>query len=117
MHIKYKLQMMTELSSNEKVTFKGMNGKTTVDTKVDSGAARTSIDHKLAGKIGAGPVVSSVKITNLDERRSVVKVWVEVKDIEKQLEVSLSDRQDRSTKAIIGRDLLEADGVSVNIDD
>ncbi|MFC4248148.1 hypothetical protein ACFOZ7_14595 [Natribaculum luteum] len=97
---------MPEISQKEQVTFKGMNGKTTVTAKADVGADRTTIDHKVAARIGAGPVVSSVKVNGSD-RRPVAKVWVELKDVEKLVEVSLSDREEKSTEALLGKPFLK----------
>jgi len=105
---------MIELDSRERVTFRGQSGKTTIEAKVDSGAARTSIDHKIAARIGAGPVTSSV-VVNGEHRRPVATVWVEVGGFDEQLAVSLSDRSERTTMAILGTDVLEQDGVTVDV--
>jgi predicted aspartyl protease len=103
---------MAELNQYNQVTFKGQTGKVTVETKTDTGADRTSIDHKVASKIGAGPVTTSV-LVNDEYRRSVAKVWVEYEDFEKQIDVSISDRKGKSTQAIIGLDVVEEDGVNL----
>jgi len=97
---------MPEITQREEVVFKGMNGKTTVEAKADVGADRTTIDHKVAGRIGAGPVVSSVKV-NGEDRRPVVKVWVELKGVEELMEVSLSNREDKRTPALLGKPFLQ----------
>jgi hypothetical protein len=78
-----------------------MNGKTTVEAKADVAADRTTIDHKIAARIGAGPVVSSVKV-NGEDRRPVAKAWVELNGVEVLLEVSLSDREDKNPRHFWG---------------
>jgi hypothetical protein len=97
---------MPTIGEREKVTFKGMDGKTTIPAKVDTGAARTTIDHKIAARIGGGPVTTSVKV-NGEDRRSVVKVWVELNGVEKLMEVSLSDRENKTTQALLGKPYLK----------
>lgn len=97
---------MPEISQVEEVTFKGLDGKESVKAKADVGSDRTTLDHRIAARIEAGPVVSSVKV-NGDDRRSVVKVWVELKGVEELLEVSLSDRDKRSTPALLGKPFLQ----------
>lgn len=105
---------MVALDSRERVTFRGITGKTTVETRVDSGAARTSIDHRVARRVGAGPVVSSVTV-NGEDRRSVATVWVQVRDFDERLPVSLSDRAGKDTDALLARDVLGHDGVTVDV--
>jgi hypothetical protein len=95
-----------------------------VEAKADTGAARTVVDHKVVSKIGAGPVEKLVKVD--DERRIVVPVVVEFKDIEVAANVSVSDRrgpnydngqQDKSTDALLGNSLLELCGVYCNMEE
>lgn len=94
------------LAGTEKVTFKVNRGKTTITCKIDTQAQRTTIDHKIAARIGAGPVTTSV-VVNGEDRRPVAKAWVEFKDFESIVEVSLSDRKQKTTNALIGQDVLE----------
>lgn len=103
---------MTVITHEPEITLKGTTGKTTVTAKADVGADRTTIDHKVAARIGAGPVVSSVKVNGAD-RRPVVRCWVECNDVEELLEVSLSDRSDRSTDALLGKPFLQNFSVQV----
>lgn len=78
---------------------------------VDTGATRTCVDMKLAGRVGLGPVVSSVKIKNKKghagyDRRPVVKGIVEIQGLEIPLEMSLEDRSGMFYKVLLGRDAL-----------
>ncbi len=78
---------------------------------VDTGATRTCVDMKLAGRVGLGPVVSSVKIKNKKghagyDRRPVVKGVIEIHGMKIPLEMSLEDRTSMFYKVLIGRDAL-----------
>ncbi|MBU4246039.1 MAG: RimK/LysX family protein [Nanoarchaeota archaeon] len=78
---------------------------------VDTGATRTCVDMKLAGRVGLGPVVSSVKITNKKghagyDRRPVVRGIIEMHGIKIPLEMSLEDRSSMFYKILLGRDAL-----------
>ncbi len=78
---------------------------------VDTGATRTCVDMKLAGRVGLGPVVSSVKITNKKghagyDRRPVVRGIIEMYGIRIPLEMSLEDRSSMTYKILLGRDAL-----------
>lgn len=78
---------------------------------VDTGATRTSVDMKLAGRVGLGPVVSSVRIKNKKghagyDRRPVVKGIIEIQGLKIPLEVSLEDRTSMFYKVLLGRDAL-----------
>lgn len=109
-----------EISDRPMVTFKGPHGTMEVEAKADTGADRTTIDHTIASKIGAGPVQKIVKVA--DERRVVVPVLVEFDEIEVPANVSVSDRRgpnyggqrDKSTDALLGNPLLELCGVYCN---
>ncbi|VVB59247.1 Putative ATP-dependant zinc protease [uncultured archaeon] len=78
---------------------------------VDTGATRTCVDMKLAGRVGLGPVVSSVRIKNKRghagyDRRPVVKGIVEIQGLRIPLEMSLEDRSHMAYKVLLGRDAL-----------
>lgn len=83
---------------------------------VDTGATRTSVDMKLAGRVGLGPVVSSVKITNKKghagyDRRPVVRGIIEMYGVKIPLEMSLEDRSSMFYKILLGRDALHGNFV------
>jgi len=111
-----------KISDRPMVTFKGPGGSMEIKAKADTGAARTTIDHRIASKIGAGPIEKIVQVD--DERRPVVPVMVKFSDIEVPANVSLSDRrgpnypgeQKMETDALLGNSLLELCGVYCNKD-
>ncbi len=78
---------------------------------VDTGATRTCVDMKLAGRVGLGPVVSSVKVKSKHgqpghDRRTVVKGIIELHGVKIPLEMSLEDRSGMFYKILLGRDAL-----------
>ncbi len=89
----------------------GKNKSVLKKALVDTGATRTCVDMKLAGRVGLGPVVSSVKIKNKRghsgyDRRPVVKGIVEIQGLKIPLEMSLEDRSHMVYKVLLGRDAL-----------
>lgn len=107
-----------QMSDEETVTFRGPAGSMEVTILPDSGADRTTIDPKIAYRIGAGPVK---KVSHVDDqRRPVVPVVVEWEDISLPVYASISDRrgpnyesgeQQSQTDAMLGNPLLELFGV------
>ena len=107
-----------KISDRPTVIFKGPNGEIEVEAKADVGADRTTIDHKIAKKIGAGPIQKVVKVD--DSRRCVVPVVVEINGHELAIDASISDRrgpnytngeQKRETDALLGNPILELFGI------
>lgn len=76
----------------------------------DTGAKRTSVDTRLAGRAKLGPVLSMVKIkhASLKEeiRRPVVKASIRIKGKDFDSRVSVQDREHMTFPMIIGRDIL-----------
>lgn len=81
-----------------------------VVAKVDTGADRTSIDTKLAAKIGVGPIDGYTEVktgSKTDKRvRPLANVNISVKDIKHTVKVSIEDRSNLSNDVILGRDIL-----------
>jgi len=80
-----------------------------IEAKWDSGADRSAMDYKTAAKIGAGPVVKSVKTNQVSgsERRPVVPVWFDIDGHHQRVKVGLSDRENMSTAVLLGNDVLD----------
>src|SRR3989338_6171590 len=53
----------------ERVTVKGMYGEKEVLALFDTGATRSSVDYNLAGELGLGPVVGSVKVKSKSDKK------------------------------------------------
>lgn len=97
-----------ELDTIEEFTFVGSNGSKSVKTNCDySNVNRTSIDYSVASRIGAGPVVKTVKIKSKDERRPVVECKVKIHGTKKSIKVNLADWDDKPYDAVLGDNLLE----------
>jgi len=76
----------------------------------DTGAARSSVDTKLAGRAKLGPVISVAKIKHASLKREiqrpVVRAMLKVKGKMFDVKVSIQDRTHMSFPVIVGRDVL-----------
>ena len=79
-----------------------------IEAKWDTGADRSAMDYKTAAKVGAGPVVKSVKTNQVSgsERRPVVPVWFNIDGHRQRVKVGLSDRENMSTAVLLGGDVI-----------
>ncbi|MDG5778663.1 hypothetical protein QA599_19660, partial [Haloarculaceae archaeon H-GB1-1] len=81
-----------KISDRPQVIFKGPRGEVEIEAQADTGADRTTIDHMVAKKIGAGPVEKVVQV-NGTNRRVVVPVQIELAGEELSVLASISDRR------------------------
>lgn len=92
------------------VTLNGQRGSQDVLAKIDTGAARTSVDTNLAAKVGLGPVTDTVKVrapaSDHSETRPLVQATIDLSGLSFELPVSITDRQDMKYPVIIGMDIL-----------
>ena len=95
----------------ERVTVSGTSGTKTVVGKADTGAARTSVDIRLAAEIGAGPIhtVTRVRTGSVrgSESRPVVDLVVGVGGNQHTVSANIQDRGHMSYPVLIGRDILK----------
>jgi RimK family alpha-L-glutamate ligase len=95
----------------ERVVVSGTSGTKTVVAKSDSGAARTSIDLRLAADIGAGPIhtVSRVRSGSSRETRTrpVVDLVVGIGGEQYTVAANIEDRTHMSHPLLLGRDILK----------
>ncbi len=96
----------------EYVVVSGHHGRALVKARIDTGAARTSVDIWLAAKIGLGPTVDVAKVRSAlaDEpkKRPVVRGVVEVDGIKFRVPVSIGDRSEMRYPVLIGMDILKS---------
>jgi len=94
----------------DKIEVMGANGSAEVLAKFDTGARNNSIDHHLAGKVGVGPVVSSVTVSSASGHKSrpVVEVEIMVKGRRFKTKANLEDRSHMEYKVLIGRELIHS---------
>jgi len=94
----------------ERVVVSGTSGTQTVTAKADSGAARTSIDLRLAADIGAGPIhtVSRVRSGSSREGRNrpVVDLVLGIGGAQHTVEANVEDRSHMNYPLLLGRDVL-----------
>ncbi len=100
------------------LTLHGERGKESVLAKVDTGAARTSVDTDLAARVGLGPVTDSVKVRAASsahsETRPLVQARVELGGRTFDLPVSITDRTDMKYPVIVGMDVLTEGGFLID---
>jgi RimK family alpha-L-glutamate ligase len=95
----------------EEVLVSGTSGTEQVVAKSDTGAARTSIDTRLAADIGAGPIKSMTRVKSGSVRsgksRPVVDIVVGIGGDQHTVSASLVDRSHMDYPLLLGRDILE----------
>ena len=94
----------------EHVTVYGPEGHRTVTARVDTGAARNSMDNKLAKKLGIKKIIKHkvVKSAHGVRKRPIVKA--DLKIVNKKLHdmsFTLADRKHMSYDVLIGRNTLK----------
>jgi len=93
----------------EPITFETENGPKTYLSRIDTGAARSSIDTSLSKELKLGPVVGESKIRSAQGRqtRPVVEVDVYLANKAVKGEFTIADRCHMQFSILIGRDILE----------
>jgi RimK family alpha-L-glutamate ligase len=95
----------------ENVVVSGTSGTRTVVAKSDSGAARTSIDLRLAADLGAGPIhtVSRVRSGSVkgSKSRPVVDLVVGIGGNQHTVAANIEDRSHMNHAVLLGRDILK----------
>ncbi|MFC3476604.1 RimK/LysX family protein [Halobacterium litoreum] len=95
----------------EDVLVSGTSGTERIVAKSDTGASRTSIDTRLAAKIGAGPIKSMTKVKSgsvkSGKARPVVDIVVGVAGDRHTVAASLEDRGHMDYPLLLGRDILQ----------
>ena len=95
----------------EEVLVSGTSGTERVVSKSDTGASRTSIDTRLAAKIGAGPIKSMTKVKSGSVKggkaRPVVDIVVGIGGDRHTVAASLEDRGHMEYPLLLGRDILQ----------
>lgn len=99
----------------------GVKKQRRIESKVDTGATRTSIDIELASELGLGPIkdYTVVRSANSKEtkKRPVVKCTIKIKGITHDVNVSLEDRDHMTYDLILGRDILQHYTIQPNLSD
>ncbi len=94
----------------EKVKVTGRKKSVTLEALVDTGAAMTSLDSRVAKKIGVGTPVRTMKVKapamKTVKRRPVVEVDIEIGGKKFRTHANLNDRSHMRYPMIIGRNVL-----------
>ena len=98
----------TILGIAEKVYFKA-NGKKPILAKIDTGATKSSIDIKLAGKLKLGPVIKSkiIKSAHGSRLRPIVEAEITLEGKKIKTEFTLVDRSHMRYQVLIGQNILK----------
>ena len=95
----------------ERVVVSGTSGTQTVTGKSDSGAARTSLDLRLAAEIGAGPIHTVSKVRSGSSKRGrsrpVVDLVIGIGGAQHTVEANVEDRGHMTHPLLLGRDVLK----------
>ena len=107
-----------ELGFLEQVTIYGPNGHKKVMARIDTGAARNSIDENLAKKLGIQKVIHHkiIKSAHGVKKRPIVKAKLKIAGKEFEgLTFTLADRKHMKYTVLIGRNTIKK-GFLINPD-
>jgi hypothetical protein len=94
----------TIIGAIEKVSIGGKRFK----ARIDSGAKTSSLDKRVAKRLGLGPVVRKTWVRNVAgrTRRPVVRTVVKIRDKRILASFNLVDRSEMEFNVLIGRNIL-----------
>ncbi len=102
----------------EEVILRGPGGEIQTRAKIDTGAARTSVDTDLARKLGLGPVERRIRTRSAaadrPEERDVVKAIIVIGSRAFETHVAVTDRKDMRYHVIVGMDVLRQAGFLIS---
>lgn len=101
----------TRLGYTNRVHVRGRTETDSVVAKSDTGAKRTSIDAKLAGRLGLGPITGTTSVrsgtTGHSKTRPFVELECRVGGRWQTTTTSIADRGSMQYPMLLGRDILE----------
>lgn len=85
--------------------------KSKVKARIDTGAAISSIDIKLAAKLGLGPIIDHANIRNSHGKsvRAVIEGVIVLKGEELKERFTLANRSEMKYDVLVGRNILRND--------
>lgn len=77
--------------------------------RIDTGAKRSSIDRRLAYRLGLGPVIKTTKVRSVHGQsiRPIIRAIVRIRDRNLKATFNIADRKDMSYSILIGRNILK----------
>jgi len=113
-----KLKSHRIIGAVERVTIRGRTGKAKVLARIDTGAARTTVDTDLAARVGLGPVLDTVRIraaiSEHPETRALVDADIIIAGKAFDVPAAITDRKDMRYHVIVGMDILRDAGFLVD---
>lgn len=111
-------ETIASVGLTEEILVTGTTGTERIIAKSDTGAKRTSIDTKLAAKVGAGPIKEIARVKSGSRKtavtRPVVDIVVGVGGTRHTVTASVEDRSHMEYPVILGRDVLQHYRVDVS---
>lgn len=105
-------QEKTVIGLIEKVKIFGSKDTATKKAVFDTGATTTSIDLKLAAKVGIGPIVGVKRVRSANNPhgrlRPVAEAVLEVKGKTLHIKANIEDRSAMKYKVLVGRDVIHS---------
>ncbi|MBW3015497.1 RimK/LysX family protein [Candidatus Woesearchaeota archaeon] len=97
------------IGCTEKVIVYGPKGKKKVTARIDTGAAKNSIDTNLAAELNLGPVIKTTEIKSAlgITTRPIIEATIEIAGKKIKSEFTLANRGHMNYSVLIGRNLLK----------
>ena len=108
-------QEKTVIGLVEKVKIFGVKGRAIKEAVFDTGATTTSIDLKLAARVGLGPIVGVKRVKSASNPhgrlRLVAAAIIQVKEKKLHIKANIVDRSGLRYKVLVGRDVIHSNFV------
>ncbi len=103
------IKKITAVGFTEKVTVYGTNKNKTLMARVDTGAAKNSIDVKIAAELKLGPIIKTKKVRSAEglSNRPLIKAGLKIGGRKFKTLFNLADRSKLKYKVLIGRNILK----------
>lgn len=107
--IRKQVRKPTVVGFTEKVTIFGHDKNKELMARVDTGAAKNSIDVKLAAELKLGPIIKTKRVRSAEglSQRPLIKVDLRVDHRKFRTLFNLADRSRLRYKVLIGRNILK----------
>lgn len=99
----------TIVGTKARVTIIGPKKKRTLLARIDTGAAKSSVDKKLAKELGLGPVIKykTIKSAHGTKKRGMIMARVRIANRTFKVFFTLADRKHMKYSVLIGRNILK----------